>query len=240
MPVITINSPHGSGSVEVGHMVARMMGLDYVDRLVLAEASKRIGATLEALEEKEQRVARLRDRITRFVQRMLERSALSGAGGEPYFGTGYDILLARDYAELTEGPVTSAQQLDDKHFLEVTSAVIKDLARSRKLVINGRGSNIILKDEPGVLHVGLWAHLERRVSTLMTRHHMHESEAQQLANRMEKARVAYFRRFFKADPYHPSHFDLIINMDKFDFTSAANIIVQAAQGLVHARPGLIE
>lgn len=240
MPIITINSPHGSGAVEVGHMVARRMGLDYVDRLVLAEASKRIGATLEAMEEKEQRIHRTRDRIARFVQRMLERSALSGAGGEPYFGTGYDILLARDYTELAEGPVASAQQLDDQHFLEVTGAVIKDIARSGDAVINGRGSNIILKDEPDVLHVGLWAHMEKRVSVLMTRHHIHESEARQLANRMEKARRSYFQRFFKADPYHPSHFDLMINMDKYDFTSAANIIVQATQGLVETAPGLVE
>lgn len=240
MPIITINSPHGSGAVEVGHMVARMMGLDYVDRLVLSEASKRIGATLEAVEEKEQRVHTTRDRIARFVQRMLERSALSGAGGEPYFGTGYDILLARDYTELTEGPVTSPQQLDDEHFLEVTSAVIKDLALAGSAVINGRGSNIILKDRPNALHVGLWAHMEKRISVLMTRHHIHENEARQLANRMEKARRAYFHKFFKADPYHPSHFDLMLNMDKYDFTAAANVIVQAAQGLVETVPGQIE
>lgn len=240
MPLITINSPHGSGAVEVGHMVARMLHWDYVDRLVLAEASTRIGATLEAAEEKEQRVGSLRDRIARFVQRMLERSALSGAGGEPYFGTGYDILLARDYTELTEGPITSAQQVDDKHFIEVTTAVIKDLAQAGNVVINGRGSNIILKDYPGALHVGLWAHMERRVATLMTRHHIHESEARELAIRMEAARKSYFKRYFNADPYHPGYYDLVINMDKFDFTSAANIIVQAARGMIEAVPGQIE
>lgn len=240
MPVITINASHGCGAVEVGHMVARMMGLDYVDRLVLGEAAKRIGATLEAVEEKEQRLVLLRDRIARFIQRMLERSALSGAGAEPYFGTGYDILVAREYPELTEGPITSAQQLDDQRFMEVTRGVIQDLARSGNVVINGRGSNIILRDEPGVLHVGLWAHLEKRVATLMTRHHIHENEARRLATRMERARQAYFRKFFNVDPNHPSHYDLMLNMDKFDFTSAANIIVQAAQGLVQTRPGQVE
>ena len=240
MPVITINSPHGSGAIEVGHMVARMLGLDYVDRLVLGEAAKRIGATLEAVEEKEQRLVLLRDRIARFIQRTLERSALSGAGGEPYFGTGYDVLVARDYPDLTSGPITSAQQLDDQHFMEVTRAVILDLARSGNVVINGRGSNVILGDEPSVLHIGLWAHLEKRVATLMTRHHIHESEARQLATRMEKARQAYFRKFFKVDPNHAAYYDLILNMDKFDFTSAANIIAQACQGLVEARPGQVE
>jgi cytidylate kinase len=214
--------------------------MDYIDRLVLAEASKRIGATLEAVEQKEARLVRLRDRISRFVQRMLERSALSGAGGEPYFGTGYDILLARDYPELTEGPVSSAQQLDDRHFLEVTTAVIQDLARQGDVVINGRGSNIILKDWPGVLHIGLWAHMDKRVSILMTRHHIHEHEARDLATRMETARKAYFRKFFKADPYHPSHYDLMINMDKFDFTSAANVIIEAAKGIVQTAPARTE
>jgi cytidylate kinase len=37
MPVIAINGPVGSGSIEVGQLVAQKLSLNYVDRLVFAE-----------------------------------------------------------------------------------------------------------------------------------------------------------------------------------------------------------
>ena len=52
MPVITINGPIGSGPTEVGQMVAQMLEINYVDRLVFAEAAKLVGSPVGALIEK--------------------------------------------------------------------------------------------------------------------------------------------------------------------------------------------
>ena len=232
MPVITFNGPVGAGSFEIGPRVAHRLGLDYVDRLILAEKARRIGATVEAVATKEKRVGDLRDRITRFIQTTLERSALSGTGSEPYFGPGLDILLTREYSEIPDEPITSAHQLEDKHFLDVTKAVILDLARAGNVVINGRGSNMILKDMPGVLHVGLVAHLDTRVRTIMRREHLDEKEARAFAIREEKARLRYFQRFFGIDPNHPSHYHLMLNMDNVSIDAAVDIVVAAAKALV--------
>ncbi len=231
MPVITMNAPLGSGGVEVGTLVARTLQLDYVDRLVLAESARRIGATVEAVAQKELRVASVRDRIARFVQRMLERSAMSAASAEPYFGTAYDVLLAKEYTEIEKEPITESQQIDERHFFEVTRAVIEDLAAAGNVVINGRGSNLILGDRPGVLHVGLFAHMEHRVRVLTQRLHISEEEAIQLATRQERARQAYFHRLFRVDPGHPSHYHLILNMDKLSVEKAAELVVVAAKGM---------
>ncbi len=86
MPVITINGPVGSGAIEVGQLLAQQLNLNYVDRLVLAEAAKLVRAPVGALLDKEQRVNRFRDRLAYFLQTMLERSALYSDAGEPYFG----------------------------------------------------------------------------------------------------------------------------------------------------------
>ena len=90
MPVITINGPVGSGAIDIGQTVAQTLNIDYVDRLVFAEAAKLVGSPVGVLVEKEQRVVRFRDRLARFLQTMLERSAVSGVGGEPYFGRGIE------------------------------------------------------------------------------------------------------------------------------------------------------
>jgi cytidylate kinase len=231
MPVITMNSAMGCGAVEVGTAVARVLEIDYVDRLVLAEAAKRIGATVEAVAEKEQRVTSIRDRVARFLQRMLERSAVSTTSGEPYLGTGYDVLLSRQYTELEQAPITTARLIDEKRFVEVTRAVIEDLSKAGNVVINGRASNMFLKDTPGALHVGLYAHMEHRVQVLTKRLHIGETEAQALATSTELARRAFYRHVFKVDPNHPSYYHLMLNMDRLSVEAATELVVQAAKRL---------
>ena len=103
MTVITINGQAGSAVLEIGAEVARRLGFDYVDRLILAEAAKRLGATVEALAEMEQRVLSCGERIARFLQTLLERSAAAGTGGDPYFGPDIGVLLGQEDDRLGHG-----------------------------------------------------------------------------------------------------------------------------------------
>ena len=230
MPVITINGPIGAVGNELGVRVSDALGADYVDRLVFAEAAKRIGATVGALSDKEQRVVRLRDRIAYFFQNILEKSAMSGAAGEPYFSPGIEIL-ADQYTELAQEPISAAQQLSDKQFIEVTSAVIRELAAGGNVVIIGRGANVILKDHPQSLHVGLTASNEIRVRTIIEREHYTRPEAERYVVETEKARHAFFRKFFKVRPDDSNLYHLWLNMDRQDLDSATSIVVHAAKDL---------
>ena len=100
MPVITINGVIGSGTLEIGHLVAQNMGINYVDRYIFAEAARLVGSPISQLIEKEQRVVPFREKVARFMQGVLERSAVAGAGAEPYFGRGIEMLPAEAYTEL--------------------------------------------------------------------------------------------------------------------------------------------
>ena len=231
MAVVTINGPVGAGGTEVGIQAAHILNADYVDRLIFAEAAKRMKATVTALVGKEEEVLRRRDRVARFLQTLLERSAISGAGGEPYFGPGLDVLLSRDYAETTKEPVTETQKLDDQRFIQVTSTIIKELANRGNVVIAGRGGNLILKDRPDVLHIGLVAPKERRIQFIMEREHLDYKAADQFVEDYEKARIAYFAKFFNVHPHDPSLYHMVMNMGALKVDTAAEIIVHAAQDL---------
>ena len=78
MPVITINGVIGSGTLEVGHMVAQNMGINYVDRYIFSEAARLVGSPIGQMIEKEQRVIPFREKVARFMQTVLERSAVAG------------------------------------------------------------------------------------------------------------------------------------------------------------------
>ena len=158
MPVVTINGHFGCGSPEIGMEVARVLDLEYVDRLIIAEAANRLGATEDAVAERERRTLTRVDRIARFLQSALERSAAAGTGGDPYFGPGLGTMLGREYLEVSREPITRADELDDQKFIEVTTAVIQEIAQSGNAVVLGRASNIILKELPDSLHVNLVTH----------------------------------------------------------------------------------
>ena len=228
MPVISINGPIGSGPTEVGQMVAQMLEINYVDRLVFAEAAKLVGSPVGALIEKEQRVIHFPERLGRFLQTMLERSAISGVSGEPYFGRGIEMLPAETYTELAGDPSLAAQQVNDKAFLEATTSVIKDLAQAGNVVIIGRGSNIILADTPNVIHVGLVAPLEVRANTVMQREHFNKEEATAYTEELEQARITFFRKFFKANPNNPDLFHMVLNLGMLQQKTAAEIIGHSA------------
>ena len=229
MTVITINGQIGAAGHEIGAMVARRLQLDYVDRLILAEAAKRLGTTVAALAEKEQRVRSLGERIARFLQTLMERSAVAGAGADPYFDPGIGVLLGQDYPHVMEEPITQADQVEDESFIEATKAVIQEMADEGNAVIIGRASNIILKDHASAFHVALVSSdMESRARVIGNRQGISLEEAERIVNEHEKARVDYFRRYFKASADDPLISHMTLNIHLLGQERAAEIIVQAA------------
>ena len=230
MPVITINGPIGCGAVTIGQMVAEQMHLNFVDRLFFTEAARIVGTPVGTLIAKEQRVDRFRDRLGRFVQTMLERSAMSGVSGEPYFGRGIENLPPETYMDLT-GEGGAAQKLDDKVFIEAMTKVANDLHAKGDAVIIGRGANQILADASHTLHVGLLAPMEVRVQTLMDREHFEREEAEIHVEELERAREDFIQKFWKVHPGEARHFHMTLNMGKMNPKTAAEVICHAAGDL---------
>lgn len=229
MPVVTINGQIGSGAREIGPIVAQILGVDYVDRLVLAEAGRRVGASVAALAEKEQRVTPFRQRVARLLQAALERSAATGSAGDPFFQPSVDALMLSPYPETTRTePITQAQELDDRRFVEVVGEVVKDLAADNNVVILGRASNLVLKGWPGSLHVCTVAPVAYCVETMMRREGVTREVAEKLVAEQERGRTSYFRRFYKAEPLDPLNYHLIINVADFGTDAAARMIVEAS------------
>ena len=224
MPVITINGPIGAGNIEVGQLISERLQIDYVDRMVFAEAAKLAGAPVGAMIAKEQKVISFRDKLGRFLQDVLERSAASGINGEAYFGRGMEMLPAETYEELARDPSSPNQRLNDTGFIEATTSVVKRLAESGNVVIIGRGSNMILQNVPGVVHIGLVAPPDVRSATVLAREHFTQPEADSYVKELEEARVTFYRKFFKVTPSDPNLYHMILNMGVLTHQNAADMI----------------
>ena len=231
MPVITITGFIGSGTAEIGTEVAQSLGIDYVDRMILAAAAEKLGTTVEEVEDRTERPPTLGDRVAGFMRNVLERSAMAGGGADPYFGGGLDAMLVREYRDLPPEGGLVDDSLSDHHLAEVTRAVIDEIAASGSVVIAGRGANVILADRPGVLHVGLVSELERRIERIVEREKLDRAGAEQFVAENDKARNAYFKRFFQVKPNDPSHYHVMVNTDWLEIHEAAELIVLAASKL---------
>lgn len=236
MAVITINGPLGAGAVSVGQMVASSLEINFYDRLIFTQAARLIGSPVGALIAKEQRVDRFRDRLGRFLQTMLERSAMSGVSGEPYFGRGIENLPPETFMEMMGEGTSANKPVDDKTFLDATRQVVNEIYGSGNAVIIGRGANAILTDRSDTFHIGLIAPLEVRVQTLMQRENYTREEAENYGVELERAHENFFRRFFNYNPNDPTHYHMMLNMGNMTPRKAADIIVHATSDIVAGEP----
>ena len=229
MPVITINGPIGAGSIAIGQKIAHDLHLNYVDRMVFAEAARIIGSPVSMLMAKEQRVERFGDRLTALLGRVLERAAVSG---DYDLGVGIETL-PETYHELAGESSSRVQRVNDQLFIDTTREVVRTLAQAGHVVIIGRGANVILGDTPGVLHVGMLAPMSKRVDTIMEREHLEEAEAQNYVQELEEARVMFFQKFFNVSPHDPTLYHMMLDMGHMSDDTAAKIIAHATGDLEH-------
>jgi len=199
--------------------------------MIFTEASRIVGTPVGTLIAKEQRVNRFRDRLGRFVQTVLERSAMSGVSGEPYFGRGIENLPPETYMDLTGEGGGVVQKLDDKTFIDATTKVVKDIHAKGNAVIIGRGANQILADATDTLHVGLIAPMSVRVETLMAREHFEREEAEIHVEELERAREDFVQKFWKVHPNEAKHYHMMLNMGRMSPKIAAEVIAHAVGDL---------
>ena len=229
MSVITIEGRLGAGGPDLGRMVAKEMDLDFVDRLMLADIAKRVGSTVTALADQERRVPSLASRFAQTIQRMLHRSAVAGMGGDPYFGPGIEQLLARPYSEMEEPPHTSAEEIDEKHFIETAAEVIRDLAEIGNVVLLGRGGASILHDNPQVLRVGVVAKMEDRIVRVQQQMKFETAEqAEQLIEHTDLAQHRYFEKAFGSSPIDPFLYHFMWNTSDVSLEYATQVTIDAA------------
>jgi cytidylate kinase len=205
MSVVTIRGQLGSGAPEVGRQIADRLHADYVDREIIAEVARR-------LQRQEQDVIAKEMPPSTFMGRIAEALGHNYAFGDAYAGA---------WLPTWEIP------LGDTRYLEALKSVVKELARSQSLVIRGRGSQFILRDYPGALHVLLVAPLEVRLKRVMQNLKLDQEAAKREIERFDNSRREFIKRYFHAELEDPAYYDLVINTERFSFQATASIVVNA-------------
>lgn len=234
MPVITIGGPVAGGAREVGRLVAGMLELDYVDQQILVDAARRLGVSVAAVADRDERTMSLGERLANLLRTFLERSAVAGAG-DPLMSTGgLEMILARTYAEAAGERSEEVPFPDDAHYIATVTAVIQELAQRGNIVILGRGSQVILQEHPGAFHVLAIAPQELRVKRFAQRENLSLEKAAKQVAEIDRGRLAFHHKFFKVDADDPRLYHLVLNTGRLSYEQAAQAVASAAQALAGA------
>ena len=236
MYTITLGGMSGGGARDIGPIVAQKLKADYVDRIFLSNIAKDVGATVEALHQREEKLPSRSEKWIHVIQRLLERSAVTGSAGDPYFGPGITALLTEEYEDIPQPTITRGHEVEDDVYIEAIESAMKEMAADGDVVFIGRGGHVILKDMPNVLRVGVVASLEDRVKTLMAREAIDSDEAIVVLEQRDQARKYFFKKYFELDePDNPNLFHFTINASEISTNYAAEMVIQNLNSFVDGR-----
>jgi cytidylate kinase len=227
MPVVTMTGTLGSGAREVGRAAADLLGVDFVDQQLMVRAAQRCGVPVGSVAEHDERAVGLGQRLTAIINTFLERSA-AASGADPLTGaSGLEGILSRSYADL-------AAEEEEPHisgalYQETMSTIIRELAAGGAIVILGRGSQMILDDMPGATHVLCIAPAELRAYRIAEREDIGLDEAKRRCTDGDRARAAFYKKFWKVDVDDAGLYDLTINTDRMPFDLAAEVVATTAK-----------
>jgi cytidylate kinase len=204
MTVITIRGQLGSGAPQIGKLCAGTLNLEYLDREIINRIAERLERPRQQIIAKEIFPVTLAERIARIIKEDM-------TGSRPLRGPSLD----------EDGP-----PLDNARYMKGLKSVIRGLARSESVVINGRGSQFFLKNHPGALHILTVAPLELRVKRVMKDYELAEEPAMDKITRYDNNRREFIKKYFKENLEDPIHYDMTINTAYLSYDSAASIITR--------------
>jgi cytidylate kinase len=231
---VTIARQLGAGGEEIAALVAERLGARLLDHDLLVQASERAGiplAYLEDLDERGRGMLRRPIDLVRLVPLPPINPDLPDVTGDRYPPTG--PVLARG-----EGLVSPAYWAAEA-YASLLARTMQAEAAATNVVIVGRCGNEALAAAQGVLHVLVIAGQRTRLERIVAAEKLDAFDALDAIKESDRKRAAYARQFYGADWLAPSRYDLVVNTDRLDFASAADLIATAAQRIAPPTPVLV-
>jgi cytidylate kinase len=204
---ITVSSLYGGGGPEVAASVASALGWNLLDHELLKKIAKRANVAEEVAARYDQHVDPWFNRLVKALWRGgFERGA--GASGEGL--------------------------MDCEGMLDFTRHAMHEAADLGSCVIMGRGGQCILRERADAFHIFLYAPLEYRAPRLQKTERGDLAHAEALADRVDKERVGYIRRYFGENWFEPALYNLMLDSSIGDDAVTA-VVLAAVRGRTGGR-----
>jgi len=211
-PLVTVSASYGAGGSVIAPRLADLLGLPLIDRLMSAQASEDAAAAVRSEEglTEEERASIPAGRILSYFA----RAASVGA------------MLA---------PETFVDD-DDEALRQRCESALAAVARGAGAVVLGRAGAVVLAERPRTLHVRLDGPVERRVPRAADIEAFDPAQAATRQVETDKARTAFVKRLYRADPGDPRWYHLVLDTTVFHVDQAVDLVGRVARAFFAANP----
>lgn len=222
MAIVTLSRQLGAGGSEIAAGVAKALGLRIIDREAIDCAAMEAGVPEIALHE-----------LGYEGRRGLMQRILDALKTSPAIPSIVEMERRESVLPITMSPrgiFTPAMPLLSaamEDYVRIVGMVILNIAKEGNVLIIGRGSQVLLKDNPEALHIKVIAPLPRRVEKLMRTEGITQREATQRILASDQARAEYLRRYYGVNWLDPQLYDLVINTGRISIQTAVQLVVMA-------------
>lgn len=195
--VITIARSYGSGGKTLGKLLAEKMGINCYDREIIRMASDSSGINEELFGR---------------VDEKLKKSPLFGiVRSNPYKGDG--VI-----------PPESSNFVSDDNLFNYQAQVIKELAEKESCIIIGRCADYVLKDNPNVIRLYLYAPLEDCVKRVMAQNSITEKETIKKIETIDKYRSDYYKYYTGKEWNDARNYDFCLNTTSMSYEKLIQVV----------------
>jgi len=203
MSIITISRMYGSGGSEVAALVASALGWQLLDNALVDAVAERLGVTVAEVEEREERVATL-----------VERLAAS---------------LALSAPEIMPGPATATLPPSEERLIAVTERIIQEACARGNVVLVGRGAQSMLATRSDVIHAYCYAPPATLAARTAERYGMSLKDAARQVEERNRQREQHVRKHWKRSWSAFENYHVCLNTDWLGLEGAADLIVRLAR-----------
>ena len=198
--VVTISASYGASGSQIGRELARRLGARFFDRAIPAEVARRLAVPLErALAHDE--------------------AAPSGIAR---------VLHSCGSFMPWPGQPPSPSEIGERAFRAETERIIHEAADTGTAVLLGRAAALVLGDAPGTLHVRLDGPQARRIEQAMRAEGIDRETARRRLRESDRARDAYVRHAYGADPHDDRLYHLVVDSTALDPATCVDLLTLAA------------
>ncbi len=195
--IITITRQYGSGGHEIGELLSEKLGIKFYDKELISLAAKESGVAPEIFEKADEKPA--------------NSLLYSLSVGLYNYGNGFSSTMGD-------------LPLNDQLYI-IQHKIIREKSESENFVVVGRCADYVLKDNPNVVKVYIYADIASRIKRAVARHDIEPARAKQAILKADKGRANYYSFYSGQKWGQVDNYDLCINTTNLSTDRAAELIV---------------
>ncbi len=212
MTVITMSRQLGSGSEELAQRLCQEHGLVMFSKQMMARVASEVGISSSEIVDYSEEEYQRRGFFEALFRRSRPVAEFSTWIGSPVVG----------YERRT-------RLLDEAGAIDLIRATVRKAHEHGQALIIGRGGQVILEDEPDVLHIRVVAPFEARVKRLQDSQNMTPAQARRYLQEMDSNSSEYLRSFFHVDPDDATLYHLTMNTERLGLEGALGLTNKALE-----------